>query len=237
MQYGVLFFLNAATHHRPHSTDSWRVWVSSQIKPQSPCGSSSGLAMSSPVALSAHANTQAYQKCEEATACVHFAPKNICKRVFVTVTPPEASRELSSRRRRSRGCGHVLSGPEPIRLTYVKRLPSGSQSLCSPGCPLRFPALLDDAWRKVWRCVRERESDFKEHWLWQMVRKKERSFTLGICSPRYSGGKGNFTVLRELTNMLKSSNISVLFYNMGEPHFMYSSIHFQEHKKMWAAPL
>lgn len=73
---------------------------------------------------------------------------NILHCIFVIITLPEASPEPSSQLRRSRGCGRVLSGLEPIRLIYVKRSPSGSQSPCSPGCPLRLPVLSDDAWKK-----------------------------------------------------------------------------------------
>lgn len=62
---------------------------------------------------------------------------------------PEASPGPSSRPRRRTGHGHVLSMPGPIESIYVKLLPSGSRSLCSPGCPLQRPALLDDAFKKM----------------------------------------------------------------------------------------
>lgn len=70
----------------------------------------------------------------------------LSKPISVMITPPEASPKLSSQLRRSRGRMRVPSGPEPIRLVYVKQSPSGLQSLCSPGCPLRLPELLDDAY-------------------------------------------------------------------------------------------
>lgn len=76
---------------------------------------------------------------------ISFQFAYIYQHIFAIMTLPEASPEPSSRQRRSRGCGHVLLEPEPVRLIYVEQLPSGSQSLCSPGCPLRLPVLLDDA--------------------------------------------------------------------------------------------
>lgn len=95
--------------------------------------------MSSPVALSVNVHAKYTQSVGQINRLKFY------QRIFVIITLPEASPEPSSRQRRSRGCGYVLSEPEPVRLIYVKRLPSGSRSPCSPGCPLRLPVLLDDA--------------------------------------------------------------------------------------------
>lgn len=58
---------------------------------------------------------------------------------------PEASLDPSSLLRRSRGRVRVLLVLEPIGLFCVKQQPSGSEFLCSPGCPQQLPALIDDA--------------------------------------------------------------------------------------------
>lgn len=91
-----------------------------------------------------HKHTKSVSSNFQLPFCLSLHRASLCFFSFI-ITPPEASPAPSSRLRRSRGCRHVLSGPEPMRLVYVKQLPSGSQSLCSPGCPLRFPVRLDDA--------------------------------------------------------------------------------------------
>lgn len=139
-------FLYTTTHCLHHSMSSWRVWGSSRIKPQSLCGSSSEPATSSPAALSAHGRMHKYTKSvgplQPASTRHKFASISL-----IINAAPEASPEPSSQPRRSTGHGHILSEPGPIGSIYVKQLPSGSQSLCSPGCPLQLPALLDDAFK------------------------------------------------------------------------------------------